>query len=722
MTRLLLIGCGHIATRGHLPALAMLQREGLVDVVVCDADPVRAREAAARFGMEPVAGWPEVARDVDAAAICVPPGPNADLAAEAVEFGLHVLCEKPPGRTVAQADAMAAAAVERPDQVTMIGFNRRFNPLYREVMARSTSLGSPTSFYGRFFRAALGSPPSNTVSDWITSDSSHILDLAVATLGFPQHVGVSRRTVGSGPENVWTVQLHMHEGSAVLQLHYAAGRRTERYEWAGPGYDAALDLPDRAEWAQPDRRVEVLTVEEIAGSAAYHVAFGFEQEYRAFLGAIAGVNAPPACDFAYGADFMRLVQTLLEAPVGAVQPVPQRTVGRAAAPADTAEEPAPSSPVPPAKPEVLLLQPAAVQPRYFSVERLMELGQRCDVRTWAGDIDALETADVVVAGRGAVTLPPGRLQAAPDLALVVLLGASVRQLEPEALLDRGVTVCNTADAVAQSVAEHCLLLALAGLRRLTVTGQSMRRGGWPGPESGSTRPRSRGFVRRQLRRLPVPLGVKKRVWRLVRRFGETTASVREQGTIGGGLAGQSDLRGGVVGLIGWGHTARRFAQLLRPFDCELLVYSDAAPEAELDTVGARRASLGEILGSGKVISLHRGLTEHTRGFLGRRQLDQIRPGSVLVNTARAELVEETALLARLARGDIIAALDVFHEEPLPERHPLRRLDNVILTPHQASTTAQEDRRMGDHAIRTVLDWLGGLPVDGIDPARLSRMT
>jgi len=141
----------------------------------------------------------------------------------------------------------------------------------------------------------------------------------------------------------------------------------------------------------------------------------------------------------------------------------------------------------------------------------------------------------------------------------------------------------------------------------------------------------------------------------------------------------------VVGLLGWGHIARHFARLLEPFGCTVLVWSESAQPDELVAAGARPASLAEILQSAKVVSVHRGLTDETRGFLDARALAQLQPGAVLVNTARGPLVDEAALVARLQRGDVVAALDVFDEEPLDSKHPLRSLPNAILTPHNAST-------------------------------------
>lgn len=727
MTRLMLAGCGAIGFAAHLPALKRLQDEGLVEVVACDADPAKAQRAAAEFGFEAATDWKDAAAGVDAISICTPPGPNAEIAVATTEAGLHVLCEKPPGRDLRQAEAMAEAAHRHPGQVTMVGFNRRFLPLYRKPMARGSALGPPVAFYGRFTRDSLGEAPSNTAVDWVTADSVHALDLAVATIGIPRSVSVNHRVVGTGADNVWTIHLHCDNGSAVLLFDYAAGRRLERYEWAGPGYDASLDPPHAAQLAVAGQGVETWAEEEATTPAERALTGGWVDEYRCFLSAIAGSGPRPASDFAYGADLMRLVQLLLDTPSGtlAAVPPPEPRAVEASAERGAASEPAiagssSSSSSNGQRPTVLLQHPPASQPRFFSTERLSAVARHGEVRTWMGDGQTqagLEATKVIVTGRGAASLPPNVLELAPELELVVVVGASVRHLTSDSLVRHGVRFSNTADAVAQSVAEHCLMASLAGLRRLAQADRHMHAGGW----RQGAEPPSGGSAPVQLARRLLPTDLKTNLRPVAERAGLVP---KKRGSRQGAqqASGAFDLRGEAVGLIGWGHIARHFARLLAPFGCQILVSTQSADPAELEEAGARTASLGEIMGVSRVISLHKGLTEETRHFLRAEHLAQIRPGSVLVNAARAELIDGEALVARLEKGDIVAALDVFEEEPLPKDHPLRALDNVILTPHQASTTAQEERRMGDQALDIVLGWLEGGDVDTLDSERLARMT
>src|SRR5207237_344461 len=101
--------------------------------------------------------WQRLAKDTgaDAVSVCLPPGPNAQISTEALESGLHVICEKPPGRNRAQAQRMADAAASRPGQVHTIAFNRRFSPLYLRAMEMSRNLSDPYAFYGKFTREAM---------------------------------------------------------------------------------------------------------------------------------------------------------------------------------------------------------------------------------------------------------------------------------------------------------------------------------------------------------------------------------------------------------------------------------------------------------------------------------------------------------------------------------------------------------------------------------------
>ncbi len=140
-----------------------------------------------------------------------------------------------------------------------------------------------------------------------------------------------------------------------------------------------------------------------------------------------------------------------------------------------------------------------------------------------------------------------------------------------------------------------------------------------------------------------------------------------------------------VGLVGYGQIGQRVARLLRGFDCPVHVYDpylDAGSPARAGTRVA--ASLRDLLERCSLVSLHAQASPETRHLIGARELDWLGPDGILINTARAELVDEQALVAALERRGIWAAgLDVFSAEPLPPGHPLRAMPQVTLSPHLA---------------------------------------
>lgn len=719
MVKIIFIGCGQIGILAHLPALKSLQAQGLVEIAgVCDVDLEKAKAAANQFGITNFgADWKQMVKDTgaDAVSVCLPPGINAEISTQAIEMGLHVLCEKPPGRNLVQAERMARAASAHPEVVSMIAFNRRHAPLYTHAMKYSLQFGNPHVFYGRFIRPSLGADPSNTVKDWITSDASHTLDLAIATIGFPTSVSVTRKQVGSDVDNVWTIQLSSDSGSAVLLFDFAAGRRVERFEWSGPGYDVLLELPNRGEWSQQGETVQHWIAEEMTQSNHISVNYGFLGEYRYFIDAIVGNSPRPQADFNYGVSFMHLVKTILECPSGELRPVLQPDTTEKSAKIQHSQQ-LESVVSRSERPIVQVLQSPAGQTRFFDLEQLSRVSEYCELRLGLSNGDQkydITDAEVLITGWAAAhRLSPEDLKRAQQLKLVIVIGASVKALQPEQLIERKILVCNTADAIAQSVAEHCLLVTLAGLRNLIQVDALMHRGGWNKPVTRSSK---WSFIR-LAKKLPGVNTLKPILRQVVRKVANKVSPPTPA------IKTLNDLQGQVVGLIGWGYTAQYFARLLQSFNCKLLVCSESVSTEELNVFNARRATLGEVLGSAKVISLHKGLTEQNQGMIGAKELAMIKSGSVLVNTARGGLIDEQALIERLKLGDIVVALDVFHEEPLPEKHPLRGFSNVILSPHNASTTPECDRRVGEQALNILQDFLAQKPVPTIKSDRLAKMT
>lgn len=152
------------------------------------------------------------------------------------------------------------------------------------------------------------------------------------------------------------------------------------------------------------------------------------------------------------------------------------------------------------------------------------------------------------------------------------------------------------------------------------------------------------------------------------------------------------LRGNTVGSVGFGRIARGVAERLSPWGVRLLAHSrhlTSGPTVGPAGCEVRRVSLDELLLTSDVVSLHATVSPGAAPLIGARELALMKPSAVLINTARGALIDETALVAALKHRAIkSAALDTFVTEPLPGDHPLRSLDNVILTPHMIVHTRE----------------------------------
>lgn len=160
---------------------------------------------------------------------------------------------------------------------------------------------------------------------------------------------------------------------------------------------------------------------------------------------------------------------------------------------------------------------------------------------------------------------------------------------------------------------------------------------------------------------------------------------------------ERELTGRSVGIVGFGNVGRRLGELLQPFRPALRVYDPFVPGEVLQAHNAVRVELDEMLRDSDVVVLCAASNPGTAHLIGREQIDLLRPHALFINVARAALVDTQALVERLQRGDLSAAIDVFDSEPLARDAALRTLPNVYLTPHRAGGTMA--------SVARTLNWL-----------------
>lgn len=275
-----------------------------------------------------------------------------------------------------------------------------------------------------------------------------------------------------------------------------------------------------------------------------------------------------------------------------------------------------------------------------------------------------EIDEAVGAVVGVTRIDGETMDRAPELRVIARTGIGFDSIDIAAATHRGIAVCNAPDGPTISTAEHAVTLMLAASKRIVQAQARLR-------------------------------------------AGEGDLYARHIGL---------ELSGSVLGLVGFGRIGRRVADAALGLGMEVTVYDPYLVETP-DHVTVVD-SLEQLLTDADAVSLHLPLTSETTGFFDRRRFQQMKPGSVFVNTARGGLVDHDALIDALESGNLLGAgLDVTDPEPLPPGHPLLERDDVVVTPHVASATETTKRRLLEMAFDQVIDVLEGRrPPHLVDPS------
>ena len=246
----------------------------------------------------------------------------------------------------------------------------------------------------------------------------------------------------------------------------------------------------------------------------------------------------------------------------------------------------------------------------------------------------------------------------PRLGLIQKIGVGVNTIDLGAAKARGIAVCNMPGTNSQAVAEMALTLMLSVLRRVAVFDPQTRAGnGWT-PDA---------------------------------------AVLDQVGEIGGR----------VVGFVGFGASASRLAPVLEALGASIIYTARSAKTGREEQF----RSLDGLLAETDILTLHAPLTPETRGMIGAAALARMKPGAIIVNTARGDLIDEAALVAALRSGHLSGAgLDVFSQEPVNPANPLLTLDNVVVMPHLAWLTPETLRRSMGVALENCRRLQAGSPL------------
>jgi len=271
-------------------------------------------------------------------------------------------------------------------------------------------------------------------------------------------------------------------------------------------------------------------------------------------------------------------------------------------------------------------------------------------------IRALQKFSIVCLMRERTLFPKAVFEGLPDLRLLVTTGMRNAAIDLAAARERNVTVCGT-ESTGHPTAELAFGLMLELARKIGHEHARIKAGAW---------------------------------W---------------QETIG------IDLFGKTLGIVGLGKLGSRAVAIGRAFGMQLVAWSQNLTEEKAREAGATRVEKDELFRRADFITIHLQLSPRTRGLVGAEELGLMKPSAFLINTSRGPIVEAAALLAALRERRIAGAgLDVYDVEPLPENHPLRKMDNAVITPHLGYVTQDTFRIFYRQTVEDIRAFLDGKPV------------
>ena len=300
---------------------------------------------------------------------------------------------------------------------------------------------------------------------------------------------------------------------------------------------------------------------------------------------------------------------------------------------------------------------------FAPTEAITQLRARADVAIYEepfasvdDQVAALQGVEVIIANRERTKFTAELLERLPDLKLISNTGSHFYHVDLDAAARREILLANAPGGSSPSVVELTIAMLIALVRRLPQNDAAVREGRWP-----------------------------------IELFGSVQYKT--------------------LGVLGMGKIGTGVARVANALEMNVLAWGPTLDDARAERSGVTRRELDDLMRESDFVSVHLPLTSLSRGIVSRQRIAMMKPTAYIVNTARAAVTDEAALLEALTRHQIAgAALDVFLEEPLPADSPFRTLDNVLLSPHAGWTTHEAYGPWIDMTVENVLAYLDGTPI------------
>lgn len=683
--KIAVVGVGVNTQRNHLPQLQKLSSENLCSIVaICDLNKQKALTTAGAYGCDSVFdSVDEMLQQTSPEAVFIAGTPDMQYknAKKVLTKGIHVFVEKPPAQTLDQTLELIALAKEK-RCIFFCGFNRRFEPGIMYIKNQFPAGSRLVSLQGIFHNPSLNKPAPYEIGSWLDSNGIHALDTILFLAGKrPNHIASSSTKGSSRVDGAYSTLLSWEEGfHAVFSSNNSVGAKKEEYIAHGLGVSFNFEKGNVTVYR--DGKADTPIIEKESG---------FYFEHKHFLGLVRNKKGLVAHAEFQAAETMYILSLVNSGYSGDIDWSVLENYESIAVSPEAAHSIS-----------ILILNPSSLQ------NHLPRLAESYNLVFKEGlhglTVEERSKIHAVITGReGNQSVPVTNeiITLLPNLKVVGVVGASVKKYVTEDLIDRKIPIINVADVYGVAVAEFNLMQAMIGIKNASRSHDVIRLGGWNSNENRLLQKIKKLASRHRALYRSIPLPIIK----LAKK-----ATVKQQDTHFRVATGGNNLQERVVGLVGYGAIAREFIKLLTPFNCKIKVHSDFLSKEEAEKLGVELVSLDDALNS-DIVSIHRGLSDRTYKSIGKRELDQLKPGAVLVNASRGQIFDEDALIERLKKGDIFACLDVFSVEPLPVKSPLRKMPNVFLTSHIAGATQEMYEDAPEFLIGKVLAFLKGEDIE-----------
>jgi len=274
--------------------------------------------------------------------------------------------------------------------------------------------------------------------------------------------------------------------------------------------------------------------------------------------------------------------------------------------------------------------------------------------------EKIKDCDTYVTCWGSPALTPEILECAPKLKLLTHLGSTVAPVVCDEVYERGIKVISGFDYFSKSTAEGAVAYMLAAMRDIPFYNDRLK---------------------------------EKRIWRETDDYTDSVIYKK-------------------VGLVGYGGVGKYVAKMLSTFDVDMKVSARRElPEQDKQLYGFTQCSMEEIFSTCDIISIHLAYNNSTHHMINDELLSKIKPGALLVNTARGAVIDEQAMIKHLEKGHFKAALDVYEQEPINMDNPMLSLPNVLMLPHQAGVTVNLRAVLTHDLMQESVDFIdNGVPV------------